>query len=71
MTRRRLSVRKETLSPLAAEDLAAVVAADALPTLPIGSCVTDVTAEVAEVTSRVVECDSLFRPCVSSTCGRA
>lgn len=67
--RRHLTLRRETLSPLAAADLAAVVGADALPTTPVGACVTDVTEDVAAVTSRVVECDSLFRPCVTSTCG--
>lgn len=68
--RRRLALRKEMLTPLHDDDLAAVAGADALPTTPIGVCVAAVTERVERVASRVVECDSLFNPCVTSTCGR-
>lgn len=66
---RRLTLTKDVLTELRPEDLAAVVAGEAVTT-PVGGCVTDATAVVVAVTSRLVECDSLLRPCVTSTCER-
>jgi hypothetical protein len=61
MRHRTLVLRKETLAALDATDLAAVVGAQALATTPVGGCLTDQA-------SKVVECDSTLRPCISHTC---
>lgn len=61
--RRRLTLRKETLTELAAADLTFVGAAQALPTTPVGAC-------VDTLSDRVRACDSLLRPCITYTCTR-
>ena len=60
--RARLALRREVLTVVAGSDLAAV-GGGALPTVPVNVC-------IPEVTSRAVECDSLLRACVTSTCER-
>lgn len=64
MGARRLVLAKETLAELGAEELALVAGAAVAPaTTPVGGCVTDVA-------SKVVECDSTLRPCISHGCTR-
>ena len=65
---RRLTLTRDVLAELCTGELAMVVGAAA--TTPVGGCVGGLTGEVAERTSRLVECDSLLRPCVTSTCER-
>lgn len=60
--RRRLVLRKEALTELLTDELTHVVGADAA-TVPLGAC-------VEAVTSKVVECDSYLRPCITHTCTR-
>ena len=57
----RLTLRKETLTELAADELAAI--AGAQRTLSVDVC-------LAEPSGRLAVCDSLLRPCISYTCTR-
>jgi hypothetical protein len=59
---RRLTLKRETLTELAAAELTFAVGADAATT-PVGGCVTDQL-------SKVVECESSLRPCISHGCTR-
>lgn len=59
--RRRLTLRKETLTELAATDLTFVGAVQALPTTPLAVCVDNLS-------DRIRPCNSLLRPCVTWTC---
>lgn len=61
--RRHLALRKETLVELHADDLSAVNGAADAATTPAGAC-------VVSVLSKVVECDSTLRPCISHGCTR-
>jgi hypothetical protein len=62
MGARRLVLRKETLVEIGTEELALVAGAVAQAvSSPIGGCVT-------EVASKLVECDSTLRPCISHGC---
>ena len=61
-TTRRLALKKEVLTELRADELTFVVGGDAV-TEPLGGCATTIA-------SKVVECDSNLRPCVSHTCTR-
>ena len=56
----RFVLNKEVLTSLADEELESVHGA-AVPTLPAGRC-------VANQASEVIECTSIFVPCVTSTC---
>lgn len=62
MRTRRLTLKRETLTELAAAELAFAVGADAATT-PVGGCATDVA-------SKIVECESSLRPCISHGCTR-
>lgn len=59
--RRHLVLSKEALTELLTDELSDVVGAAA--TVPVGGCATDVA-------SKVVECDSTLRPCISHGCTR-
>jgi len=56
---RSLTLRKETLTELVADDLSAI-RAGAAPTTPLADCVSD----------RVAACNSILRTCVTFTCTR-
>lgn len=63
---RRLALQREHLAELPNADLALVVGGAV--TTPPGVCVGDVLTSTQPLVSRVVECDSLYNPCVTSTC---
>ena len=58
--RRRLTLRREVLTELNAEDLTRVAGAGDVGTLPLGYCLSD----------KIANCDSNLRPCISHTCTR-
>jgi hypothetical protein len=58
---RRLTLRKDVLTELRTDELAAVVGADAATT-PVAGCVSDMLA--------ACRTDSVLRTCVSYTCTR-
>ncbi|HWL35596.1 MAG TPA: hypothetical protein VNQ77_05330 [Frankiaceae bacterium] len=59
---RRLTLERETLTELAADELTFAIGADAATT-PVGGCATDLA-------SKLVECESNLRPCISHGCTR-
>ena len=61
---RKLVLKKEHLADLTSEDLA-LVAGAGVPTIPVDRCVA-----VGEPSGQLTVCESLLRPCVSSTCTR-
>lgn len=65
---RRLALRRETLTEIGSDDLAMVAGGDVLPTSPLGDCVGNAITKTQPLVSRLYECDSLFNPCVTSTC---
>lgn len=56
----RLVLSKEVLTQLDTDELAGIAGA-AVPTLPAAAC-------AAAQASKVIECTSIFIPCVSHTC---
>lgn len=60
---RRLTLERETLTELAATELAFAVGGAEAATVPVGGCATDVA-------SKLVECESSLRPCISHGCTR-
>jgi hypothetical protein len=59
---RRLVLKKERLTELRSDELAQVAAA-AVPTIPVATCVA-----IENPSDKLAACDSLLRPCISYTC---